>query len=123
MDYGPSEGNVQVVATYGELELEYAAIRKHAALLDLPHRAVIEVTGPDRLDFLNRMITQELKGLPENQVRRSFWLNRKGRIDSDLRVINLADRVLLETDILAAPRAIKGLSAFVITYDVTIRDF
>jgi folate-binding protein YgfZ len=122
MDYGPPQANVQVVATYGELELEYAAIRKHAALFDLPHRAVIEVTGADRIDFLNRMITQELKGLAENQVRRSFWLNRKGRIDADLRVTNLPGRVLLETDILAAPRTIQGLSAFVITEDVTIRD-
>jgi folate-binding protein YgfZ len=122
MDYGPPDANVQVVATYGELELEYAAIRKHAALFDLPHRAVIEVAGADRVDFLNRMITQELKGLSENQVRRSFWLNRKGRIDADLRVINLPGRILLETDILAAPQAIRGLSEFVITEDVTIRD-
>src|SRR5258706_37159 len=51
MDYGPPETNVQVVAAYGELELEYAAIRKHAALFDLPQRTVIEVTGAERLEF------------------------------------------------------------------------
>jgi folate-binding protein YgfZ len=122
MDYGPPETGVQVVATYGELELEYAAIRKHAALFDLPQRAVLEVTGADRIDFLNRMITQELKGLGENQVRRSFWLNRKGRIDADLRVINLPGRVLLEADILAKDRAVQGLTAFIITEDAAIRD-
>jgi folate-binding protein YgfZ len=120
--YGPSEAGVQVVATYGELELEYAALRKQCVLMDLPQRAVVEVTGPDRLDFLNRMITQELKGMPLNTVRRSFWLNRKGRIDADLRVINLPDRVLLEMDVHAAARTIEGLGAFVITEDVVIRD-
>jgi folate-binding protein YgfZ len=120
--YGPPEAGVQVVATYGELELEYAALRKHCVLLDLPQRAVIEVTGADRLEFLNRMITQELKGMPVGSVRRSFWLNRKGRIDADLRVLNLADRVILETDIHAAKRTVEGLGAFVITEDVVVRD-
>jgi folate-binding protein YgfZ len=122
IEYGPPGTCVPVVATYGELELEYAALRKHSILLDLPQRAVIEVTGADRLDFLNRMITQELKGMPLNSLRRSFWLNRRGRIDADLRVINLPDRVLLETDIHAAARTIQGLGAFVITEDVAIRD-
>ncbi len=122
MTYGPPEAGVQVVATYGELELEYAALRKHCILLDQPQRAMIEVTGADRLEFLNRMVTQELKGLTPGSVRRSFWLNRKGRIDADLRILTFVDRILLETDIHAAARTIQGLSTFIITEDVTLRD-
>jgi folate-binding protein YgfZ len=120
--YGPPEAGVQVVATYGELELEYAALRKRCVLLDWPQRAVIEVTGADRLEFLNRMITQELKGMPEGEVRPSFWLNRKGRIDADLRVISLPGRIILETDIHAVARTVQGLSSFVITEEVSIKD-
>lgn len=116
----PSRG-VEVVATYGELDLEYSALRKHCVLIDQPQRSVIEVTGNDRLEFLNRMLTQELKGLAVNHVRRSFWLNRKGRIDADLRVINLPGRVLLDVDIEAAERTLRGLSAFVITEDVSMQ--
>lgn len=120
---GPeSDTPVEVVSTYGELELEYAALRKHAALLDLSHRGVITVTGADRLDFLNRMVTQELKGMQPGEVRRSFWLNRKGRIDADLRVIALADRVLMEMDVHAIDRTMEGLGAFIITEDVTLHD-
>src|SRR4051812_36724439 len=89
--YGPPEAGVQVVETFGELELEYAALRKHCVLIDQPQRGTIQVTGADRLAFLNRMVTQELKGLAPFQVRRSFWLNRKGRIDADLRIIELGD--------------------------------
>ncbi len=117
--YGES---VAVVGTYGELELEYAAIRKHCGLMDLPQRGVIEVRGPDRLEFLNRMLTQELKGMAEGEVRRSFWLNRKGRIDADLRVINLADRMLFDVDVHAAARTVETLGAFIITEDVTLTD-
>ncbi|MBX3389704.1 MAG: aminomethyltransferase family protein [Phycisphaeraceae bacterium] len=117
---------VNIVGTYGELELEYAAIRKGCLLLDLPQRAVLEVTGADRLEFLNRMITQELKPgkkwlEPFNSVS-SFWLNRKGRIDADLRVIVLPERVLLECDAHAVKRTLDGLNAFIITEDAAITD-
>lgn len=117
---------IEIVGTYGELELEYAAIRKGCLLLDLPNRAVLEVTGAERLEFLNRMITQELKPAkkwldPFLSVS-SFWLNRKGRIDADLRVLVLPDRVLLECDAHAAKRALDGLNAFIISEDASIRD-
>lgn len=113
---------IDVVATYGELMLEYAALRRHCVLVDMPHRAVIELKGADRVSFLNRMVTQELKGLASGQVKQAFWLNRKGRIDSDLTLIELADRMLIEVDVFSVPRTIKGLSAYVITEDCAFRD-
>ncbi|MCC6678579.1 MAG: aminomethyl transferase family protein [Phycisphaerales bacterium] len=118
----PPDRVVEVVASYGEPELEYAAIRRGCVLIDQPYRGLLEIAGPDRLDFLNRMVTQELKGFEPFQVRRSFWLNRKGRIDADLRLIELGGRLLADVDIHAAQRAITGLSAFIITEDVAIRD-
>ncbi|MBX3363033.1 MAG: aminomethyltransferase family protein [Phycisphaeraceae bacterium] len=113
---------VMVAEQFVELELEYAAIRKHAALMDQPQRGVIVVTGADRLEFLGRMITQEMEGLEPFHWRHSFWLNRKGRIDADMRVIVLPDRVVLEMDIHAVARAKKGLDAYIITEDVTLTD-
>lgn len=120
--YGPPEAGCHVVETYGELELEYAALRGGCILLDQPHRAVLEVTGPDRLSFLNRMVTQELAGLQPMQVRRSFWLNRKGRIDADLRLIELGDRMVMDVDVHAGARTVQGLSAFIVMEDVQIAD-
>ncbi|MFN0132027.1 MAG: YgfZ/GcvT domain-containing protein [Phycisphaerales bacterium] len=117
--YGPPEAGVLVVETFGELELEYAALRKGSILLDEPQRSVIEVRGGDRQDFLNRMLTQELGAMQPMTVRRSFWLNRKGRIDADLRVIEMADRTLLDLDTHALERTIDGLRAFIVAEDVT----
>jgi len=114
-------GPIDVVQTYGDLGQEYASLRTACVLLDQPQRAVLEVTGPDRTEFLGRMLTQELKGITPGQVRRSFWLNRKGRIDADLRVVHLQDRTLLEVDALAAERARAGLNAYIITEDFAIR--
>jgi folate-binding protein YgfZ len=128
--YGPSEAGVLLVEAFGELELEYAALRKSCVLLDRPDRGVLRITGADRLDFLNRMVTQELKGLGERnegskggqRIGRTFWLNRKGRIDADMTLIAHGDAILAELDVHALDRAAKGLGAFIITEDVTLAD-
>ena len=124
MSYGPADMTppCDVVAALGPIELEYGSLRKHTALLDQPTRGVLRLTGPERIDFLNRMITQEMKGLAPFSCRRSFWLNRKGRIDADLRVINLPEETLLDLDILATDRARKGLDSFIISEDCAISD-
>ena len=54
------------------------------AVMDMAHRGTIAVRGADRVDFLNRMVTQELKDMAGGDVRAGFWLNRKGRIEADL---------------------------------------
>jgi folate-binding protein YgfZ len=141
--YGDEASGAPVVETYGEIEAEYAALRKGCVLLDCPHVATLWVTGGDRLGFLNRMITQELAGLGAYQCVRSFWLNRKGRIDADLRLASLpgngasagtgtadgaADRlpftqegVVIAVDILSAAHTVRSLDAFIIADDVTIQ--
>ena len=118
----PAPAGITLVQTYGPLELEYASIRKASTLLDMPQRATIVVSGSDRLAFLNRMVTQELKNAKPGDVRRAFWLNRKGRIDADLRVLILADQILLDVDVHAAERTRRTLDAYVITEDVQIED-
>lgn len=122
LTWGPPDEGVEMVETFGEIASEYASLRKGCALFDMTNRGTVEVRGSDRIAFLNRMITQEVKDLPPHRVARSFWLNRKGRIDADLRVLVLGDRVLLDVDFLAASRAATTLDAFVIADDVQIAD-
>ena len=120
--YGPPESGVSVVQAFDALDVEYAAIRKACGLMDLPQRGTLEVRGGERLDFLNRMLTQELKGALPWSCKRAFWLSRSGRIDGDLRVLVLEDRVVLDVDVLAAATVLRTLSAYVIAEDVEIVD-
>ena len=95
---------VQIVSTFGEPEAEYAAIRKAAALIDQPQRGVLELTGKDRLAFLNNLLTNQTwdkaakTGLAAGQGVYAFFLGRNGRIVADLTVIERGDRMLLEMD-------------------------
>src|SRR5208282_4540356 len=97
-------GDTEIVCTFGEPQAEYAAVRKGCALIDMPQRAVLQATGPDRIDFLNRLLTNQLldrdgkTSLPAGTGVYSFLLNNKGRIVADLNILERGDRTLLETD-------------------------
>ena len=64
---------MEIVSTFGEPQAEYAAVRKACGMMDLPQRGILELTGKDRLPFLNNLLTQpdldkETKtGLPAGQ--------------------------------------------------------
>lgn len=120
--YGPVALQIELVESFGELDFEYAAIRKACVLLDQPNRGTIEIVGEDRADFLNNMLTQDLRALAPYRSAPSFWLNRKGRIVADLRVIELDGRTILDLDAHATDATIESLSGYVITEDVEIRD-
>ncbi|MGP1272867.1 MAG: CAF17-like 4Fe-4S cluster assembly/insertion protein YgfZ [Phycisphaerales bacterium] len=120
--YGPEGTDVMLADAFGPLELEYAAVRTRAALLDRPDRGTIEVRGEDRIAFLNNMVTQELAKLRPDEVAESFWLNRKGRIESDLRLFHLPDRMLVDVDVHAAAKTVESLAEFVFAEDAELSD-
>lgn len=127
--YGPADSQaIDVVEAFDLIEPEYALLRKHAVMLDQPQRGTLEVRGADRIAFLNRMLTQELKGLEAFGVRRSFWLSRKGRIDADLRLIELPDRMLVDLDYFSTvgagerQPASASLGSYIFSEDVRIED-
>jgi folate-binding protein YgfZ len=100
--YGP----VEIVSTFGEPQAEYAAIRKGAALIDLPQRGILELIGKDRLVFLNNLLTnqtfdkQTKTPMAAGSTVYAFLLNAKtGRIITDLNVLEQGERTLLEIDV------------------------
>ncbi len=129
--FGDAEAGVgaSVVDTFGELEAEYAAIRKGCVLIDQPQIATVRVTGADRHEFLNRMVTQELagdSGLTHWRAVRSFWLNRKGRIEADLRLaeypVSDSGETLIACDVLSAGPTVEQLRDFVFAEDIAFED-
>src|SRR4051812_42780350 len=95
---------VEIVTTFGEPQAEYAALHKACGLIDLPQRGLLELTGKDRLPFLNNLVTNQIwnketkSGLTAGQGAYAFLLNTKGRIVTDMNVLELGDRTLLEMD-------------------------
>ena len=96
--------DVEIVSTFGEPQAEYAAVRKACGMIDEPQRGILELTGPDRLSFLNNLLTNETwdktskSGLASGKWIYAFFLNGKGRIVADMNVLELGDKTWLEMD-------------------------
>jgi folate-binding protein YgfZ len=97
--------DMQIVSTFGQPQAEYAAIRKGVALMDLPQRGILEVSGKDRLPFLNNLLTNQTfdkatkTGMSVATGVYAFLLNAKsGKIITDMNVLERGDRTLLEMD-------------------------
>lgn len=115
--YGES---VRLVGELARVELEYAAIRKAAALLDAPHRGLLRLTGRDRLDFLHCMLTNDCRSLKPGDVRRNFLLNNKGRIIADMLVAEQQDATLIDLDVYTAATVAAELDKMLFGEDVQV---
>jgi folate-binding protein YgfZ len=95
---------LQIVSTFGEPQAEDAALHKACGMMDLPQRGILQLTGKDRLTFLNNLLTnktwdKETKtGLKQGEGVYAFFLNGKGRIVADMNVLECGDRTLLDMD-------------------------
>lgn len=118
--FAEADGAVDTVSGFGDPEAERRAVREGGALVDFAWKRVIRITGDERLEFLNRMLTQELKGLKAERAVSSFWLNRKGRIVADLRALHFERETLLEVDAPALSTTLESLQSFVIIEDVEL---
>ncbi len=122
VEYVPCGPGCELVATFGDIEAEYAAIRRGAGLLDWAHRGTLRIGGRDRRDFLNRLLTQELKDLSPGRAKRAFLLGRAGRIEADLLLVETGECVLADVDACCAGDAAEALRRFLFSEDVEITD-
>jgi folate-binding protein YgfZ len=125
LPYGPSDGNAlecEILASAGAIELEYAALRSGAGVFDANHQGTLTIRGGDRRDFLNRMVTADLKEFPAGRAIEAFWLNRKGRIDADLLLAECGDRAVAAIDVHQVASVVESLGRFVVAEEVELID-
>lgn len=119
---------LEIVSTFGEPQPEYAAIRKSCGLMDCPQRGLLELTGRDRLPFLNNLLTnqtwdkQTKSGLQAGQGVYAFFLNVKGRIAADMNVLEIGDRTLLEMDARLVVTIRQAFDKYLFAEQVTMRE-
>lgn len=114
-------GEVEIVSTFGNTPAEYSQLHKGIGKMDWPQRAIVEVTGRDRLDFLNRFLTNPVNNLCKGGGCFCFLLNLKGRIVAEMNVLELGEKTWLEMDQRLVERTIADLSKYVIVEDVKFR--
>jgi folate-binding protein YgfZ len=73
---------------YGDPTREQRLLEEGLAVVDLSHRAVVTVTGPDRLSWLHSITSQHLSALPPRTSTEALVLSPKGHVEHALHVVD-----------------------------------
>jgi folate-binding protein YgfZ len=90
--------------------------------VERPGLARLAARGGDRLDFLDRMATNELRGLVPGRGAPTFFLERTGRVVDRVLVLERGEDALLVGSEGRGPALLAWLSRYVIADDVTLAD-
>jgi tRNA-modifying protein YgfZ len=77
-----------VAAHYGNPLREQRLLVEGLAAVDLSHRGVVTIAGPDRLTWLHSITTQMLTGLAPHTSAETLVLSPKGHIEHDLHLVD-----------------------------------
>lgn len=107
---------------FGDPAAEYRFAKQSVALLDKNYRAYLLFTGPDRVRYLNAILTNNIKDLPVGQGIISLLLNPQGHILAELETYALPDRHLCISYAMIREQLIEWMDKYIIMDDVTLTD-
>jgi len=118
------EDGWRAAASYGDAAAEYAVVRGGGAgLSDLSARGRLEVSGSEAVQFLNGLVTNDVKALEEGAWMRAAFPNVQGRLVALARVLRLGpDRFLFDTEATTRERVLKTLERFTLAGDFHVKD-
>jgi folate-binding protein YgfZ len=121
-----------VPKSYGDARQEYAAVREEGAgLIDLSSRGRMLVSGTEAVQFLNGLITNDMKTLVVNQWMPATFPSVQGRLIASVRVIRLEDEgidrnvcptFLLDTEAATHEAVLKNIERFTLAGDFRVKD-
>jgi folate-binding protein YgfZ len=109
-------------ANYGDAAREYNFARESVSLIDKNYRALLSLTGADRVRYMNGMLTNNIRDLAPGSGNVSLLLNPQGRILAEVETLALEDRLLCVSHAMVRERLVSTLDKFIIMDDVTLED-
>jgi glycine cleavage system T protein (aminomethyltransferase) len=108
---------------YTGIRAEHQAVRNHAGMFDVSHMGQIETRGPQAFEFLQRLLSNDLRRLPEGGAQYSVLCNEEGHVLDDLFTYRLAERHFLTvTNAANHERDLDWFRAQAAGYDVDVID-
>jgi len=100
--------DVGVAAHYGDPYAEQAALAAGSATVDLSHRPVLRLAGPDRLSWLHSLVSQHVSALPPGEWTQALVLSPQGHVEHHLTLVDDGEQVLAHLE----PGTLPALIAF-----------
>lgn len=114
------ENGWRLPARFGDPLKEYRSARSEAGLLDLSHRAFLRFTGSDRVDYLQGMVSNDVKTLTPGNGTHATVLDVHGKIQADVRIFCTEDSFLMDCWEPLKERVVAHLNRYLIADDVEI---
>ena len=86
---------------------EYSAVRERVGIFDVSHLGKISIIGEGAVDYLNRVVTNDLSKITSGQAQYTLLCNEDGGVVDDLIVYRNSD-----TDLFLIPNASNTTSVF-----------
>jgi folate-binding protein YgfZ len=100
----------------------YRALREASAVVRRGDRGILVVSGPDRLVWLQGLVTNDVAALQPGESRYAAYLTPQGRMITDMRVVNTDERTFLEVPAALAAALRARLDALLFSEDAQIAD-
>jgi folate-binding protein YgfZ len=107
---------------WGDAREEQRFANESVALIDKNYRAYFTFSGPDRVRYLNAILTNNIKDLPTGQGVVSLLLNAQGRILAEIETFAEAEKILCVSYLMVRERLAEVLEKYIIMDDVTFSD-
>src|SRR5260370_7044770 len=107
---------------FGDAAAEYRHARETVALIDKNYCAYISFTGPDRVRYLNAILTNNIKDLSEGRGIVSLLLNPQGHILAEIETYAFSDKLFCVSYAMIREHLIEWLDKYIIMDDVTLTD-
>src|ERR1700731_106352 len=107
---------------FGDAAAEYRSARDTVALIDKNYRAYLSFSGPDRVRYLNAILTNNIKDLATGNGIVSLFLNPQGRIQAEIETYATAESLFCVSYAMIRETLVRALDRFIIMDDVTLTD-
>jgi folate-binding protein YgfZ len=109
-------------AHFGDSAAEYVAVRSAVGLMDLSYRGLLQLTGPDRVSFLQGMLSNDLRALKPFTGQHATLLSQQGKVIAHVRVLCALNSFYLDFLESLKEKILAHLNRYLVADEVEIAD-
>jgi glycine cleavage system T protein len=112
----------EMAQAYAGAEEEIKRVREAAGLIDLSHYGAIKIGGTEAVQFLNGLVTNDVKKLEAGSGMQAAFLTGHGKVRALCRILRVADEFLIITDPQTHEKVFKYVFPFSYAGDFKVDD-
>jgi tRNA-modifying protein YgfZ len=109
-----------MAAVTDTLAAEYRTLTETCGLVDRSERGKLALTGSEAKAFLHGQVTNDVEGLEPGRGCYAAFLTHKGKMLGDLRVLDVGDELLLDTERVALQELFNMIRRYKLGRDVEL---